>query len=885
MSANERHKTVPKYREKEVWICRDGKVPKSPEDGGPCSHTEESNFSDYETAKQTAEKHDLGVSIVFSDSNRLAGVDLDNSRDPETGETEEWAEYIIDTVASYTEISVSGTGHHILVEGALSSGQTNKADIESTLDAYDDAEVEMYDDVRHFSFTGNHVEGTPQTIEPRHKEILEIHEEYLANDDESEEIEVDLNSDPIELDDEPEDDEKLSDKELIEKIKDSNQGQKFKELFEQGSARSYGGDKNRRDQALMNILAYWTQKDPVRMERLFYQSNAWGNRDYNKWDGRKDYRERTIETALQSVDEVYEPKTTDNDSDEDTDTNIRKQNDGYYILKQSPDGDWYTEQITNFHIDVNAVLTPPKEQGDDSPKLSMTVKETETDYTYDVDVETSTFNEVRKFKRNVCTGLTSAYSGSVNDLTELRSHLIGQDAPHLQETTKIGLQDGEIVTKDGSVGTEEPEKKYVEQGIEMERRFDLDGLDYDKDEVREILELLPETREQDELIPVLGWWYSTLYTPYIREKTGEMPPLTVTGETESGKTSYFELLSQLFGLDPNGSSVDTTSFSLIRQFSATTNIPVWFDEYKPSELSNRQHNRFHSLLRKSTRAQIETRGNKDMSEDQYKLTSPVAITGEQQIQGNAEDRRSLSVRLSKTKDGIEEPFNKLMGNGLHDGYDLSEHTSAVYSILSEYDEDTIHEIWKSGKENIDETLEELGREDLSQSEINSLILIQIGIATYKTLVRRVGATDKIDQSDVDDAIEKHIAQSGRENRTSHIERYLLLIQACHKKGKLEKGHELQLIHTNSGGEPEQLGIKHRVCYPIVSKYIKEHDLDVDFFNDPDDYKSRFKDMAENDDSFVEDYNKKFADISRAVSVDIMEVEKQIEDFESRAFHG
>jgi primase-polymerase (primpol)-like protein len=868
---------VPNYKQEEVWICRDGKVPKAPEGGFNCSVTDEKHYTDYETAKRQAQKHDYDISIVFSESNNLTGVDLDNSRDPETDEIEDWAEDIISRLDSYTEVSPSGTGHHILVEGAIPTGQTtrNKNKVESTLEAYNEAEVEVYNVDRHFSFTGNHVEGTPTSVEPRFQAVLDVHKEYVEQEQEEE---VNLNPDPVELDDEPDDDTDLSDKELIEKAKNSKHGDDFTKVWN-GDASDYNNDKNRRDLALLSRLAYWTQEDTARMKRLFEKSGC--NRE--KWTSRPDYQKRSIRKAVRQNSEVYDPNEYNTESESDNqNTNIRKENDGYYMLKQGRDGDWYTEQITNFHIDLNAILHA--EQDHDDIKVSMTVNEIETDYTYDVDVEASVFNEVRKFERNVCTGLTSAFLGSKAELKELRTYIVTQDVPHLQETSKIGLQDDEIVTKDGSLGTEEPDKKYVEQGTEMERRFDLDGTDYDEDEVREILELLPETRKQDELIPVLGWWYSTLYTPYIREKTGEMPPLTVTGETESGKTSYFELLSQLFGLQPNGSSVDTTKFSLIRQFSSTTNIPLWFDEYKPSELSSRQHNRFHSLLRKSTRSGIETRGNKDMSEDQYKLTSPVAITGEQEIQGNAEARRSLSVRLSKTKDSIEEPFNKLMGNGLHDGYDLSEHASAVYSILKEYDADTIQEIWKSGKENIDDILQQLGRDDLSQSEINSLILIQIGIATYKTLASRVGATDKISQSDVDDAIKKHIGQSGQTNRTSHVEQYLILIQDCLEKGRLEKDEDLQLIHTNSGGKTEQLGIKHRRCYQEVRKYIQDYNLDVDFFNDPDDYKKRFKDMADNQDSIVVEHSKVFTDINRAVSLDMMELENQIEEFESQNFY-
>lgn len=61
-----------------------------------------------------------------------------------------------------------------------------------------------------------------------------------------------------------------------------------------GDTSRYGGDESRADMALMASLAWWTDRDPSRMERLFGRSML-GQRD--KWQ-REDYRKRTIEHAL-----------------------------------------------------------------------------------------------------------------------------------------------------------------------------------------------------------------------------------------------------------------------------------------------------------------------------------------------------------------------------------------------------------------------------------------------------------------------------------------------------------------------------------------------------------------------------------------------------------
>ena len=54
----------------------------------------------------------------------LAGVDLDQCRDPNTGAFEPWATSLIAFLNSYTEISPSGTGAKVFLFGSLPEGAT-----------------------------------------------------------------------------------------------------------------------------------------------------------------------------------------------------------------------------------------------------------------------------------------------------------------------------------------------------------------------------------------------------------------------------------------------------------------------------------------------------------------------------------------------------------------------------------------------------------------------------------------------------------------------------------------------------------------------------------------------------------------------------------------
>ena len=120
----------------------------------------------------------------------------------------------------------------------------------------------------------------------------------------------------------------MSDNELLDMILNSRQGTKFSRLFYRGDISGHGNDSSAADMALMVMLAFWTQKDAARMERLF-SSSALGQRE--KWRTRPDYRQRTVSEACKWQKDVYSPGGTNSPffdfAGSDTDLNT-----GEYIL-------------------------------------------------------------------------------------------------------------------------------------------------------------------------------------------------------------------------------------------------------------------------------------------------------------------------------------------------------------------------------------------------------------------------------------------------------------------------------------------------------------------------------------------------------------------------
>lgn len=279
--------TIPTaLKAEQQWVCwrsepRNGtptKVPIDPTNGQYASVTDPTTWTDYETAIETYRDTEVnGLGFVFDQDGVYAGIDLDDCRDPGTGTVEEWVFDIVLRLNSYTEVSPSGTGYHILVEGTVpAEGNRN-------------GNLEVYDRDRYFTITGDRVPGTPATVEQREEPLQEIYREYLVDAADGSETPAGERSVPV------------SDAELLEKAMNAANGAKFQRLWT-GDTSAYPSHSEA-DQALCNLLAFWTGGDEQRIERLFSQSGL----VREKWRAREDYRDRTIRTAVQDCPSYYEP--------------------------------------------------------------------------------------------------------------------------------------------------------------------------------------------------------------------------------------------------------------------------------------------------------------------------------------------------------------------------------------------------------------------------------------------------------------------------------------------------------------------------------------------------------------------------------------------------
>jgi hypothetical protein len=230
--------------------------------------------------KSIHEKGYQGLGFVFTEEDPYVGVDLDDCRDPHSGEIAPWALEIIRELDSYTEVSPSGTGMHVLLRGELPKGRNRKG------------KIEMYDSGRYFTVTGEHLEGTPSKIEERSKRLITLHRRVFGQDADR------PSGDTSALGND------LSDQELLVRAMRAKNAEAFGKLWT-GDTSGYSS-ASEADLALCSHLGFWTGGDQDRVDRLFRQSGLYRP----KWDERhygngSTYGQATIERALSTSQRLY----------------------------------------------------------------------------------------------------------------------------------------------------------------------------------------------------------------------------------------------------------------------------------------------------------------------------------------------------------------------------------------------------------------------------------------------------------------------------------------------------------------------------------------------------------------------------------------------------
>jgi hypothetical protein len=278
------------------WKEEEGKyskVPYSAHTLSRASSTAPRTWAPFNVAVQSYMGHKTrfdGIGFVFTTEDDFVGIDFDHciTVNEESGELEltEFAKAWMDSFESYTEITPSGSGLHIIIKGKLPQNIRHKV---SQLG------IEAYEHGRYFTMTGRSWHESPLLVAARPTVLQSLTTTVLKREEPPTPAPVTAQTPTLDA------------KEILDRAFNAANGPKLRALFN-GDKSSHSNDHSSADMALCSMLAFWTGSNHALLDSLFRQSALMRP----KWDAKhyadgSTYGAITVQRAIEHCREVYNP--------------------------------------------------------------------------------------------------------------------------------------------------------------------------------------------------------------------------------------------------------------------------------------------------------------------------------------------------------------------------------------------------------------------------------------------------------------------------------------------------------------------------------------------------------------------------------------------------
>ncbi|NFA41315.1 hypothetical protein EXM65_01675 [Clostridium botulinum] len=730
-----------------------------------------------------------GIGFVFSKDDDYVGIDFDHCINDKGILAAEVAK-IVNKAKSYTEVSHSGKGIHIIICGGLDKAFKRK-------------EIELYSHSRYFTFTGNRI-CTVKNITENQKLIDELLLQYAPkknNEKKKEEIQTGAELQDAEI------------KKLLEKAFCSKQDFKIEALYE-GNWQDLYSSQSEADQALCNYLAFWLNKNPSNIDKAFRESGLYRE----KWE-REDYRATTIEKSIYSCEESYQEYIEKVQAQH---MNIWAENNCY--KKKAKNG--YTV-ISNFIIKPirfiecidNADMSVLECQliTDDNHVIIKQYKASDFDNTQNFDKATNDFR--------------TKFTGNVSDLKNIKVMAFNEVEHEIQAFSYGGVQylNNEWYYLDDKGGFNSKGQKidniilYNESSIIKSSLSQIQAIN--KEEIKELSKYLFNFNSPEIAINIMGYVGAIFMKEKLKRLNIKFSHMFNSGESGAGKSETLEnIIVPILNIDNGIMSADgCTKFVLEKLMNSNNTLPVIIEEYKPGFVDNYKLRLISGIMRNSYDGHESLRGNEKLNIDSNKLRSSIILCGESSSDETAVIERSLLLTFSKRDSGVEERtkayeylkrntelLNKL-GRGLAE-------TSLILSV------DDINNMYAKCKNHIDNNIK-------VDRVRNTGVITSMGIILLQCLYERLGLSfekeTKLSNDDIFNYINHNLIDenlNGNSYTKSIIDITLEHINDMFRKINCDYDTKYARVMQDDVTGKNILAIQLKSVYTEFYKYIKEYNL-------------------------------------------------------------
>lgn len=421
------------------------------------------------------------------------------------------------------------------------------------------------------------------------------------------------------------------------------------------------------------------------------------------------------------------------------------------------------------------------------------------------------------------------FEGSQNDLQKIKSILSEHEYIVSESVECIGFheKDGErfFISHETAIN-ENLEVKNNLNVSEKRKSIKTDILQHEEITKEELLKLSPHLFHFNELNITSSLISSLplfLLKPLLVNANIKVQHLLFIGEAGSGKSTTLERILMPFYSIYSKDVVNCNSisqFTLYKKMSSSNTIPAILEEYKPFKMKDYQIKLISETLRSGYDGHSGERGTSTQKVNQYPLTSPVVLVGEEGQDETAIKERSIILNFSKEgRKGKKNSFDFLIKNT---------------QLIQKLGRTILNRILKIDIENLllkrEKFMEELIEEKITEDRVkNSVANLLLGLSIIEDLYSEFNLnfeeTVKIKKDDLVKAMNENVyIEILDENTTtkSIIDNTIELINTMKEVGYLTFNQDYTLINNDS-----ELALNMPSLYPKITKFVRDFNINTE----------------------------------------------------------
>ena len=444
-------------------------------------------------------------------------------------------------------------------------------------------------------------------------------------------------------------------------------------------------------------------------------------------------------------------------------------------------------------------------------------------FTYeDVSIENTDWHTKQKFLKAIG-HQDCVFLGSDNDLQALCQY-VQQLVPLRKDGVKgIGFYNDVWVTENMNI---------TKDGVQKELKI----VPYDKGadafyhkikygESTNILhgfyENILKVNEKNVMLSIIGWVFATPLKPILTKLADGFPLLFNHGGQGTGKSSMAQIFIRLVGytdIDPK--SCTMKSFPMLKMLSSTNAIPQWYDEFKKTDMKETDFDNLLRYMRRAYKGEIEDKGRADQTVESYRITAPMAVMGEWNINQPAIMERIILVR---TTDVIK--MNIEMQNSFARLKQLE-----LESFMPKYIEFCLNQdIKKIFDESMEFVLKHFNGTVIAPRIVNNLSVLGVGVELFKRYAEVNSiAIDEINFGELLDYQLKEITGSNKGMVRSAVDQLIEEISIMAERGEISSTYDdFKLVEV---GTIKGLAIRFNKIFPKFKEFAKRTNYEGDLLD-------------------------------------------------------